>query len=97
MRATADAASRTSAAATRSYGYKETSTFADAGEDVDERFDGYHLLGGAEYKVHALAGVAGEAAWTTVPDAHRHGGVSKEFDETDLGGTSFRLKITVGR
>jgi hypothetical protein len=41
--------------------------------------------------------VAGEANWTTVPDAIGAAGVSAAFDETDLGGTSVRLKITVGR
>ena len=80
-----------------SYGYKETSEFADTAENVDERFSGYHLGGGAEYRIMRWLGVAGEFIWTTVPDAIGSGGVSAEFDETDLGGTSFRFKITVGR
>jgi hypothetical protein len=80
-----------------SYGYKETSQFAEAGEDVDERFSGYHVMGGAEVKVMRWLGVAGEVAWATVPDALGEGGVSEAFNETDLGGTSFRLKITIGR
>ena len=80
-----------------SFGYKETSSFAGAGEDVDERFGGYHLRGGAEFKITAWLGLAGELAWTTVPDAIGSGGVSAAFQETDLGGTSFRARITVGR
>ena len=42
-------------------------------------------------------GVAGEASWSTVPDAIGDSGVSAAFDETDLGGTTFRVKITIGR
>ena len=39
------------AGAGAAYAYKETSDFADAGENVDERFNGWHILGGAEFKV----------------------------------------------
>ena len=80
-----------------SFGYQETSSFAGAGEDVDERFGGYHLRGGAEFKITRWLGVAGELAWTTVPDAIGSGGVSATFNENNLGGTSFRARITVGR
>jgi hypothetical protein len=80
-----------------SYGYKETSDIAAAGEDVEDRFGGFHLAGGAEYKLTRWLGVAGEFTWTTIPDAIGAAGVSAEFDETDLGGTSLRLKITIGR
>jgi len=80
-----------------SYAYKETSTFDAPAEDADDRFSGYHLLGGAEVKVFKWFGVAGEVAWTTIPDALGTAGVSKEFGETELGGTSFRLKLTVGQ
>jgi hypothetical protein len=77
--------------------YKETSDFSTPAEDVDESFGGYHLLGGAEYKITRWLGVAGEASWTTVPDAIGESGVSKAFNETDLGGTTLRFKITIGR
>ncbi len=80
-----------------SFGYKETSTHAGAGEDVDERYGGYHLRGGVQFKITRWLGVAGEAAWTTVPDAIGSGGVSQAFNETELGGTSFRARLTVGR
>jgi hypothetical protein len=80
-----------------SFGYRETSTHAAAGEDVDERYGGYHVRGGAEFKITRWLGIAGEAAWTTVPDAIGSGGVSQAFNETNLGGTSVRARITVGR
>lgn len=79
------------------YGYRETSEFATDAENVDDRFGGYLLLGGAEYRIGKWVALSGEAAWTTVPDAIGDAGVSAAFDETDLGGTSFRFKITIGR
>ncbi|MEP6783504.1 MAG: hypothetical protein ABI983_07530 [Acidobacteriota bacterium] len=80
-----------------SMSYQETSDFATDAENVDDRFSGYHLLGGAEYKIMRWLGVAGEVSWTTVPNAIGENGVSEAFDETDLGGTAFRFKITIGR
>ena len=85
------------AAGLTSMSYRETSQFATASEDVEERFSGYHLLGGAKFRLARWLGVAGEAAWTTVPDAIGEQGVSAAFNETDLGGTSLRIKITIGR
>lgn len=67
-----------------SYSYQETSTFATTSEDVNDRFSGYHLLGGGEFKVLKWLGLAGEVAWTTIPDALGTAGISKEFAETDL-------------
>jgi opacity protein-like surface antigen len=82
-----------------SYGYAETSDFAQSGDDVTERFTGYHLLGGAEYRLSRLIGVAGEAQWATVPDAlgQNPSGVTAAFDETDLGGYTVRVKVVIGR
>jgi hypothetical protein len=77
--------------------YRETSDFSTPAEDVDETFNGYHVLGGAEYKIFRWLGIAGEASWTTVPDAIGEAGVSDHFNETDLGGKTFRFKITIGR
>jgi len=77
--------------------YQETSDFANGDENADDSFSGYHLLSGAEYRIMRWLGVAGEASWSTVPDAIGEAGVSAAFDETDLGGTTFRVKITIGR
>ena len=77
--------------------YQETSDFATSRENADAFFNGYHLLGGAEYKLTRWLGVAGEASWTTVPDAIGEAGVSAAFDENNLGGTTLRLKLTIGR
>jgi hypothetical protein len=80
-----------------SYAYHETSAFSTPADDVDDRFGGYHLYGGAEYRIMRWLGIAGEVNWTTIPDAIGDAGVSAEFNETDLGGTSIRFKITIGR
>jgi hypothetical protein len=80
-----------------SYKYSETSEFATASENVDERFNGYHLAGGLEVRVHRWIGVGGEINWTRVPDAIGDSGLSAEFQESDLGGTGFRFKLTIGR
>jgi len=78
--------------------FKETSQFAVSEENVKDRFTGAHLLGGAEIRLARWIAAAGELQWATVPDAFGDdpNSVSHEFDESDLGGTTFRFKIIVG-
>ena len=80
-----------------SYHYAESSAFSTGVENVADRFSGYHVLGGAAYRIARWIAVGGDATWTTVPEAIGVGGVSEAFDEMDLGGTSFRVKVTIGR
>jgi hypothetical protein len=70
--------------------YEETSAFAEADENIDARFLGYHVMGGAEVRL---------THWATVPDAlgDDPNSVSSEFEESNLGGLTFRLKVVVGR
>ena len=77
--------------------YEETSAFATGSENVKQNNGGYHLFGGVEYKVARWLGAAGEVAWASVPKALGADGVSKSFREDNLGGTTVRLKITIGR
>jgi opacity protein-like surface antigen len=79
--------------------YEETSQFAEASENVKERFTGYHVLGGVEVRAARWLGGAFEAQWATVPDAlgSDPNGVSKEFGETNLGGVTARVKVVIGR
>jgi opacity protein-like surface antigen len=79
--------------------YEETSEFAEDDENVDETFLGYHVLGGAEFRLTRWLAVSGEFQWTTVPDAlgQDPNGVSAAFEETDLGGTAFRVRFVIGR
>jgi opacity protein-like surface antigen len=79
--------------------YKETSEFATDEENVDDRFVGYQVLGGAEFRIMKWIAAAGEAQWTTVPNAlgQNPSAVSTAFDETNLGGGTFRVKVVIGR
>jgi len=80
-----------------SMAYKETSDFADADENVDERYTGWVVMGGVEVKLMTWLHVRGEARYRLVPDALGVGGVSAAFNETKLGGFGGALKIVVGR
>jgi hypothetical protein len=79
------------------YKYTESSEFSTPDEDVDDWFSGFHLLGGAEYQAMRWLAVGGELGWSTIPDALGAGGVSAAFEEDNLGGVTFRLKVVVGR
>ncbi len=80
-----------------SMGYRERSSFSASGEDVNARVNGFHVMAGAEVRVWRWIGVAGEASWSRVANALGTEGMSKEFGETDLGGTTGRFKVIVGR
>ena len=77
--------------------YEETSSFAIGDENVSERFTGYQLIGGLEYRLHRVLAVAGEVQYTSVPDAIGAGGLSAEFDENNLGGVLVRVRVLFGR
>ena len=79
--------------------YKESSTFATSTENVDETFRGYQLLGGAEFRAGRWIGIAGEIEYASVPNAlgQNSTGVSTSFNETNLGGTTFRAKVVIGK
>jgi hypothetical protein len=78
-------------------GYKETSDFAAPGEDTDDRFTSFHVLGGVEVPVWKWIGAAAEFNYRWVGGALGEAGVSGEFGEDDLGGPCFRVKLTIGR
>jgi opacity protein-like surface antigen len=80
-----------------SYGYKETSDFADAGENVDTRHSGYLAVAGAEVRVLRLVGIAGDVQYTRVHGILGNGGISRDVGENDLGGVAVRLRVTFGR
>jgi opacity protein-like surface antigen len=79
--------------------YRERSEFADSGENVSDVFTGFHVLGGTELRLGQWVGAAFEAEWATVPDAlgSNPNSVAREFQESNLGGVTFRGKIIVGR
>lgn len=77
--------------------YAESSDFAGPGENSDENFTSFHVTGGVEVPVWRWIGAAAEFNLRWVGDALGEAGLSKEFGEDDLGGPSFRVKITIGR
>jgi opacity protein-like surface antigen len=78
--------------------YDERSAFAEADDDVDDRFTGFHLLGGVELRLARWVGTAVDAQWTRVPNAlgQNANGVSSGFGESDLGGVTYRIKVIIG-
>ena len=79
------------------YGYKETSGFTDASENVDTRKPGFLANAGVEVRLHRWVGVAFDAQYTHVPGIIGDGGISKEANEKDLGGIAARFRLVVGR
>ncbi len=77
--------------------YKETSQFATSSENVDTRHTSYQVKGGGEYRLARWFGVAGEVEYTRVPGIFGSSGVSKDYGENNLGGTSLHVKVIVGR
>lgn len=78
--------------------YKETSSFATDAENVEQSDTSYHVLGGAEFRIWRWIGAGAEVRYRAVRDAIGEGGASKEFGESDLGGTSVLVRvILIGR
>ena len=80
-----------------SYAYKETSTFAEAGDDVDTTHSGVVVNGGAEFRLHRWVGLAIDVQYSHIPGILGTGGVSQQAGESDLGGVAARFKLVVGR
>jgi opacity protein-like surface antigen len=81
------------------HSYHEASRFADSEENVSERYLGYQIAAGTEVRVTRWIGTAVEAQWSTVPDAlgADPNSASREFQESNLGGVTLRVKLVIGR
>jgi outer membrane protein W len=79
------------------YAYQETSSFAEAGEDVDTTHSGFVMNAGAEFRVHRWVGLAVDVQYSHVPGILGTGGLSQQAGENDLGGVAARMKLVVGR
>ncbi len=79
------------------YRLEEASLTPSAIDPVSDAHVGYHVVGGVEYPLAPWLWVAGEIGWATVPDLLGESGVSSLFGEDDLGGTTFRFKVIIGR
>jgi hypothetical protein len=78
-------------------GYRETSDFADTGENIDTSFTGAVMFGGIEASLVSWIVAGAEVQYRTVPDAIGGGGVSQVFGEDNLGGLTFRVLFGVRR
>jgi opacity protein-like surface antigen len=79
--------------------YTETSEFAADGEDVSSTFTGFHVLGGAEWRLTTHVGLAGVGRWASVRDAigTEPTSAATAFGEHDLGGFDAAVRIIIGR
>lgn len=80
-----------------SHALKEASPDLGGTEDLSATKIGYHLVGGAEFRMTGWVWLAGEIQWSAVPNAIGDRGISAVFEEDDLGGTTFRFKVLFGR
>jgi len=76
---------------------EEQSSLLGANASARKGHLGFHLTGGAEYRIAPFVWLAGELQWATVPDGLGTPGIGAVFEETELGATRFRFKIIVGR
>lgn len=77
--------------------YQEASDFAADGENVDESHAGYYACAGLEFSLTKWLHLRGEARFTSLPNAIGRAGVSKDFDDTNLGGLGAAVKLAIGR
>jgi opacity protein-like surface antigen len=79
--------------------YEETSAHSIAADDVRETFRGYQVLGGVEFPLGRWLATAAEAQFASVPNAlgNDSTGVSQVYNEHNLGGFTFRVKVVIGR
>jgi len=75
--------------------YSDGSPFATSGDDVDLSKTGYFVLGGVDYSVMRHVVVGGEVQFRSVPGAIGTAGVSKDYNEKDLGAVAARLLVGV--
>lgn len=75
---------------------KETSDYALPEEEVDETFTGFHILGGARYPLSSIIAISGEVEYASVNNSLGTG-LSGALGEDNLGGLSFRVRVSIGR
>lgn len=77
--------------------YRQTSDFAETGEDVDETFNGFSAYGGADVTIARWLMIGAEGQYRTVPNGLGQDGISAELGDTDLGGLTFRVMVGIRR
>jgi hypothetical protein len=75
--------------------YEESSALAGDEAQSPRWFPGVAGIGGVDYRVAGWLFAGAEAQFRRVPGALGDGGVSKVFDERDLGGLTLRLLVGI--
>lgn len=76
--------------------YSENSPFAiNESENFKDKFTGYAAQGGLEFQLSKMFTAAVEGQYRIVPSALGQSGVSKAYNETDLGGFVIRGMIGI--
>jgi hypothetical protein len=75
--------------------YKETSQFAEPGDDINTTVKGSVFFAGVEFGLTKFVQVAVEGQFRNLPTALGVEGVSKDFGESDLGGGVLRFQFGV--
>jgi hypothetical protein len=76
--------------------YQELSEFADDGDNEAESFKGLSIFGGLDVSLTKFLSAGIEVEFRQI-SGFGTGGVSQEFGEDQLGGTSFKFLIGIGR
>jgi hypothetical protein len=77
--------------------YRETTEFAQPGEDVAESGTGPLFLAGVDFALFRWMRVGGELRYRRIGGVLGSGGASARFDEDSAGGVSTALRVTIGR
>jgi len=76
--------------------YNEESELGDDAT-VSETAFGWQGIAGAEFRLSRLFSTAVEGGYRSIPGILGEDGVSKEYEEKDLGGFTFGVKVMIGR
>lgn len=77
--------------------FRETSDFAQAGDDVSEQKTGPMLLAGVDVSLLRYLRTGGEIRYRSIQGILGRGGVSQQFGEDELGGFAFAARVSIGR
>lgn len=73
--------------------YKETSTFADSGENVSETFKGIGAFGGVDFRFTRQALIGVEGQYRVINNTPAANSAAANFNETNLGGAVLRVRL----
>jgi opacity protein-like surface antigen len=77
--------------------YEETAEFAEPGDNVSESKTGALFLTGLDVSVNRWLHVGAEFRYRSVSGVLGDGGVSEVFNEDQLGGYAFALRVSLGK